>query len=366
MQTNEHTRLNGLDHLRALAIILVLLFHYKRLYPHPAWINGIEQLGWTGVDLFFVLSGFLISSQLFKELKKDNTISLRTFFIKRFFRIIPLYWIILAAYFIFPYIHEKEALPPLWKFLTFTHNFASDFSNFGTFFQVWSLCVEEHFYLFFPLSLILLNKWKLFKNSYWVLLGLFLFGFALRLFLWNTQIEPFGAEGLSNWGRIIYAPTYNRLDGLLVGVAIAAVHQWLPNVWEKLSKYANTWLITGILLMIVAYFFWTDLANFNTTIFGFPMVAIAYGFMIVGVLSPKSILYQWSSKTTHLIAILSYGIYLSHKAVIIVAQDIISNWGIEKDSNLMFLICMLLCVFVAWGLYLIIEQPFMKLRKKFI
>lgn len=359
-------RLNGLDHLRALAIVLVLLFHYKRLYPHPSWIDGIEQLGWTGVDLFFVLSGFLISSQLFKEIKNSNTISLKAFFIKRFFRILPLYYIILAAYFIFPFLREKEALPPLWKFLTFTHNFGSDFPNYGTFFQVWSLCVEEHFYLFFPLLLLLLIKSKGFKKSYWVLLGLFLFGFALRFFLWNTQIQPFGDEGLSNWGAIIYAPTYNRLDGLLVGVAIAAIYQWLPNVWAKITNYANYWLIAGILLMVLAYFFWSDFNNFTTTIFGFPLIAIAYGCMIIGVLSPANFLYRWNSKTTQLIAILSYGIYLSHKAVIVVVQNSVSNLGIAKDSNFMFILCMFLCVVVAWALYLLIEQPFLKLRKRFL
>jgi peptidoglycan/LPS O-acetylase OafA/YrhL len=71
-------KLYGLDHLRALAIMLVLIFHY-RLFGHPEWVPKIIKFGWTGVDLFFVLSGFLISSQLFAQIKKDGRFSLINF-----------------------------------------------------------------------------------------------------------------------------------------------------------------------------------------------------------------------------------------------------------------------------------------------
>ncbi|WP_410493106.1 acyltransferase family protein [Chryseobacterium sp. P1-3] len=81
-------RLYGLDHLRSLAIILVLMYHY-RAFKHPDWIDHIGQFGWTGVDLFFVLSGFLISSQLFKEMEDKGNLHLKTFYIKRFFQDYP-------------------------------------------------------------------------------------------------------------------------------------------------------------------------------------------------------------------------------------------------------------------------------------
>ena len=68
-------KLFGLDHLRALAILLVLGFHYQLQFSHPSWTGWFMQIGWTGVDLFFVLSGFLISSQLFAQIKKGTGIS---------------------------------------------------------------------------------------------------------------------------------------------------------------------------------------------------------------------------------------------------------------------------------------------------
>ena len=117
MQTTS-ARFNGLDHLRAIAILLVLMYHY-RAFMHPDWIDTYGRFGWTGVDLFFVLSGFLISNQLFQEIKNRGNFSLKSFFTKRFFRIIPPYFFTLLLYFCFPFFRERESLSPLWKFLIF-------------------------------------------------------------------------------------------------------------------------------------------------------------------------------------------------------------------------------------------------------
>ncbi len=78
-------KLYGLDHLRALAILLVLGFHYQRFFAHPSWTNWFNTMGWTGVDLFFVLSGFLISSQLFGPDKKRGRHFVKDVFYQAFF-----------------------------------------------------------------------------------------------------------------------------------------------------------------------------------------------------------------------------------------------------------------------------------------
>src|SRR5580704_8318116 len=146
-------KLYGLDLLRALAITLVLFFHYQ-IFGHPHWIETFGKFGWTGVDLFFVLSGYLIASQLFVKMATGKKISFPEFFLKRFFRIIPAYLAVLTIYFCFPAFREREALSPLWRFLTFTQNFGLDLSIHGTFSHSWSLCIEEQFYLLLPLILI--------------------------------------------------------------------------------------------------------------------------------------------------------------------------------------------------------------------
>ena len=361
-------KLFGLDHLRALAILLVLGFHYQLQFPHPIWTGWFMKIGWTGVDLFFVLSGFLISSQLFAQIKKGTGISLKTFFIKRFFRILPIYFFIVGVYFLFPYFREKEALPPLWKFLTFTQNFGLEIKHFGTFSHAWSLCVEEHFYLLLPLILIFLTSKNLFAKSYWILIALPVFGIVFRIYLWNIYYPSNSVidSSLPYWTEHIYYPTYNRLDGLLVGVAIAALYQFSPKLWDKILKFGNQIIILSIALLTVVFFSFADLGTYSTSIWGFPLISIAYGFLVLGAISPSSFLYNWNSKITTLISTLSYAIYLSHKGIIHLVQELFAKLGVDKNSNLMFLVCIVVCIIIAWLLNLTIEKPFMKMRDKIL
>src|ERR1700761_8492861 len=98
MNDTINGRLNGLDHLRAFAITSVLLYHYGSLFPHPSWLGKPASFGWTGVDLFFVLSGYLMGTQLLRQLAKTKHLRISEFYAKRFFRIIPAYAVVVAAY----------------------------------------------------------------------------------------------------------------------------------------------------------------------------------------------------------------------------------------------------------------------------
>lgn len=368
LHTEAPNKLYGLDHLRALAIIIVMLFHYQRFLGHPEWFPQMITFGWTGVDLFFVLSGFLIASQLFGQIKNEGSFSVKEFYLKRFFRIIPVYLVVVGIYFCFPFFREKEALPPLWKFLTFTQNFGIHLKEYGTFSHAWSLCVEEHFYLFFPLILIIFQRSNFFRKSYWALLFLFFLSFIIRLYCWNnifiSKINDPSAETF--WLENIYYPAYNRLDGLLVGVSIAAFYQYLPRLFDKVSAYGNLFIMLGIAVVGGVYFFYSAFMTLSTTLFSFPLISIGYGLIVLGALSPTSFLYRWNSATTSFIATLSYAIYLSHKGIIHIGQKVFSNWGIDKNSSIMLLVCFIFSVAVAWVLNLAIEKPFMKMRKQFI
>jgi len=356
-------KLAGLDHLRALAIITVLFYHY-RMFKHPEWIDDIMGFGWSGVDLFFVLSGYLISSQLFARIAEGKPISLPEFFIKRFFRIIPAYLVVLGVYFLVPAFHEKEALPPLWKFLTFTQNFGFDIKNYGTFSHVWSLCVEEHFYLLFPLILYF-NGTK--RGGLW-LLGLLLFGFAARLFTWYNFVLPeAGSDTFGiTWYTHIYYPTYNRLDGLLAGVSIAALFTFRPAVKERITKYGNITLVLGIMVLTAAWFLCEDQKSFHASIFGFPLLSAGYGLLVVAAISPGCILYKYDSRFTALIAKLSFGIYLIHKGVIHLIQPLFAKMDIAPKGELMFLLCLAGTVLAALILYKVVEEPFLQLRKRIL
>ncbi len=367
MNNIQQQKLYGLDHLRALAIIYVFLFHYFILSAgQPTWLPGFAKFGWTGVDLFFVLSGFLISSQLFNELKKVEKINLRTFYLKRIFRILPAYFLTVTLYFCIPLFREKEALPPLWKFLTFTQNFGLNLKYFGTFSHAWSLCVEEHFYLFLPLILLLLQSTSLLKKSYWILILLFVLGFIIRIISYNNFYMPFINDDKSwiYWYKYVYYPTYNRLDGLLVGVCIAAIYQFKPTIWNKLINYGNSLILIGIIILIGAYFLCIEPQTFYASVVGFPLVSIGYGLVVIGAICPSSILYKWKSKITTQIAVLSYVIYLTHKGVIHLTHLLLKDYSL--NNNLMLAICMITCILIAFIIHWMIEKPFMKLRNRIL
>ncbi len=362
-------KLYGLDHLRSLAIILVFLFHYQKpMFGYPAWLPPYGKFGWSGVDLFFVLSGFLISSQLFAQLRSGAGVSLKEFFLKRFFRIIPAYWLVLAIYFCVPAFHEREALSSLWKFLTFTQNFGLNLAIKGTFSHAWSLCVEEHFYLFLPLVLILLSSLRVLKFGVWLLPALFISGFFIRHYCWTSLYQPFADAPNAGalWFQFVYYPTYNRLDGLLAGVSIAALYQFAPKAWDRIAQYGNAWIVLGLLILTIGYIYCDDLLTHYGSVYGFPLVAIGYGCMVIGAVSPSSFLYKWNSGVTAFIAMLSYGIYLTHKGVIHVTQALLAPFGIDAGSSLMMVICVVACVLAAWILNLAIEKPFMRWRKKIL
>ena len=362
-------KIYGLDNLRAFAIIMVILFHYPRWFDHPAWFPEVLKFGWTGVDLFFVLSGFLIASQLFAQIKKEGSFSIKDFYIKRFFRIIPIYYFVLAMYFLFPVFSGDQLLPPLWKFLTFTHNVG--FTNFMThrsFGVVWSLCVEEHFYLLLPVTLLLLLKTGWLKKAGLLLFILFLAGFLIRLYSWYEVYIPQsnGIENRALWIQTIYYPTYCRLDGLLVGVAIAGLYKNLPTLFFRLLKYANGIIGVGLLILTISYFLFFNSIGFVRSIFSFPKVSIGFGCMVVGSIMPTSFLYKWKSKVLTKIAELSYSLYLIHMGVILLSQLLLFDLGIAKDSNMTFILSIIFCVFVALILHYNIEKPFMKMRGRFL
>src|SRR5213082_4162000 len=143
----------GLDLLRAFAIIVVVVYHAALFgFKLP---GRVDRFGWIGVDLFFVLSGYLIGGQLLAPLARDQRIQLGRFFVRRALRIMPAYFAVLVIYFLLPSWREyPEMSQPLWKFLLSIQNVAL---HGGTAFShAWSLAVEDQFYLVLPLLLLVL------------------------------------------------------------------------------------------------------------------------------------------------------------------------------------------------------------------
>jgi len=367
---NRHNeRLHGLDHLRAAAIALVLLFHYNFYYGVPGWLDAFSSFGWSGVDLFFVLSGYLIADKLFREFDVQGRVDFGGFYLNRVLRIIPAYLAVVALYFAFPNLQEGRGLQPLWRFLTFTQNISIDLYR-NTFSHAWSLCVEEHFYLLLPILLYLVFTRKKLPKTIYVFIAVAVSGLIIRYAVWNAFVAPaYGQTRLAAALRHIYYPTYCRLDGLLVGVAIASLFKYRPSFRKRLVKYGNGLLALSILLLIAAYFLFggslvsQKFTSLTTAVFGFPLVSVAYGLMVIAALSPDCPLSRYRFWPTKQLAMLSYSIYLSHKIVNHIVHSQMKH-VFEPSGYAVFLFCLCGAILCGLTLHLIVERPFLVLRDK--
>lgn len=202
-------RIPSLDGLRAISIILVTCAHVVPAAgtPFPASWHGIDRYGAVGVNVFFVISGFLITHLLFREIGSHGRISLGGFYSRRMYRILPAYLTLLAtaAYLStlgLAYVDPRGWLPAL----TFTWAIIPGLDE-RTIGQVWSLSVEEHFYLIWPITLVILGR----KHAPMALIAMILVAPALRFLIWEES--PWGIDG------DFFTPT--RMDTIAVGCLLA-------------------------------------------------------------------------------------------------------------------------------------------------
>jgi peptidoglycan/LPS O-acetylase OafA/YrhL len=238
----------------------VVVLHHTWGNAVPGILQPIHAYGWMGVDLFFVLSGYLIGSQLLRQYAAGRAPSLADFYVRRGFRILPAYMLVLAIYSSAPSLREQPKMVPLWRFLSFTMNLGFDRSEGAAFSHAWSLCVEEHFYLLFPLVCILLMRRPSVKGPAVAAGCIVVAGAAIRLFSWIWLVGPVvrlhGADAAMEavYPEYIYYPTYTRLDGLLAGVTLAAIKVFRPGWWGWAMQRGHSLEFAG--LSLVAYAVW--------------------------------------------------------------------------------------------------------------
>ncbi len=363
-ENSSQKKLFGLNFLRAIAISMVFVYHYDQMFKHPQWTYVISKFWWTGVDLFFVLSGYLITSHLLIEIKETKQLQLRRFLIKRFFRIIPAYLFVLICYYFFPTIREQPYLADTWMFLTFSFNLLLDPHLRNCFSHAWSLCIEEQFYLALPLSLLLLVKTR--KLNYWFIIILFLFfaGMAFRYFYWHYLNDVFknGESFRIHWNKRIYYSTYSRLDGLLAGVTVAFLFHYKENFQSYFSKRNGYVFFAAIFTILLAYLICEDTYSKSATVIGFPLVVLGYALLLIVTINKENLFIKYKSAVIEKTASLSYAIYLIHKIAIHLTQKLLYIAGYQKESIYIFICCIIITFFASYLLNMLVEKPFMKLK----
>jgi peptidoglycan/LPS O-acetylase OafA/YrhL len=308
-------RAPGIDLLRAAAIAAVMLYHAT---SHGIALPAIAEHGWMGVDLFFVLSGYLIGWKILRELAQGAMPRWGAFMVNRALRILPAYFTVLALYVALPASREGGGLQPLWKFLTFTVNLAPDWERGTAYSHAWSLCVEEHFYLLLPLCAWATAGRVRGRGVAAIALGTVAAGMLLRAWLWHGQVAPHAAAGdagsmMRAYAGAIYMPTWARLDGLLAGVMLAAVRAFRPAWWNRLL--AHPWPLLACGVAILAAAMRIAPAGAAGAVFLFPLVALGCACLLAGAASPRTWLGTVPVPGIGLLATLAFSLYLTHRQV---------------------------------------------------
>ena len=363
------SRLPGLDLLRAIAVVWVMLFHSYLVGGMGEFWGRIVTHGWMGVDLFFVLSGYLIGGQLLKPLSQGQPFRPGDFYLRRAFRVLPAFLAVLAIYLAWPGFREAEGMQPVWQFLTFTLNLLIDYQHNRAFSHAWSLCVEEHFYLIFPWLAWWMTRRPSTAKFVCVCVAVLLAGLALRGYVWLYQMAP--VQGLEeverSFGRRfvedIYYPTWMRLDGLLCGVVLAAIQVYRPQLWAGMQRRANLLLIAGLAVVGVAIWLFMERTALLPTVIGYPLLSMGLALLVAAGASTRSWLGRWRVPGAGWLALTSYSLYLIHKPVFHLVDTHLGT-RLQGQGVLAFAVYAAATLAAGAALHYSVERPFLRLRER--
>jgi peptidoglycan/LPS O-acetylase OafA/YrhL len=358
-------RLPGLDLLRAVAITWVMLYHVT---SYGVSLPLVVEFGWMGVDLFFVLSGYLIGAQLLKPYACGKQPKWAAFFLRRAMRVLPAYLTVLALYFAVPAMRESPGIQPLWQFLLFTQNMFSDYSQARAFSHVWSLCIEEHFYLILPPVVWSVARQPGAGKTASIILATLAGGMLLRGWIWQHDVAPFlnirdGADNFfERFIESIYNPTYARLDGLLAGVTLAVVQTFRPVWWSWATARGSGFMIAGFAGVVVSMCM--ENPSVLWAVAGFPLLSWSLAAILVGAVSPRTMAGRWRVPGAGAVAAMAFSLYLTHKAVYHLVREQLGAY--LPSANLLALGVYLGAALAAGALlFLAVERPGMRLRERF-
>jgi peptidoglycan/LPS O-acetylase OafA/YrhL len=362
-------RVFGLDFLRALAIAAVVIAHASVVvYRHlPDWYGLIGHGGFYGVELFFVLSGFLIGQILIRDAAQLSTErGVVVFWVRRWFRTLPLFLLFFAVnYLLFTVaLGNQYGAAELLQHALFLRNFAGVHITF--FLEAWSLAVEEWFYLLFPIALWLgLRIAKRFDRAFLCAAAVF--------FLFSTVARVISAEQphaeWSSWQRMT---VIFRFDALMFGIGAAWIAERFPDDWRKwrmpclalgavvvTALYASLWQHTDD-----GFAFGPD--TYFARTFRFTFVSLGFALLLPACSQWQLVREGFASIAVRRLALWSYALYLVHMPVFTIAAEFLDSHHQPTLARAapIFVGQLAAAVCASALLYRFFERPITRLRER--
>lgn len=349
----------ALDGLRGLASLLVVIYHLF------GFINHYFFFGWLGLDIFFVLSGFLITNILLTSIGTEHY--LRSFYVRRILRVFPLYYLGLILFLVvLPniktvplrldyYIHHQAWL---WIYL---QNWLYIYSppNESTLNHLWSLAVEEQFYLLWPLVILILRKPKYILIFISLIL---LLTVALRYWAWVNHIENFAYYNLY---------TFTRIDGICIGCMVAL----LQKINSKFLTKNTAVIVTIFAGFNFLFYFFNKGYRFSfpyLAIVGYTTFAMLFGLLVHDIVNHRTKLFTiiFQNRILRFCGTVSYGCYIIHWPLYLAISPVLRQWcslhspwlSQEFFASTVSLILSYIGGYLSYRLF---EMRFLRLKKYF-
>ena len=345
-------RIPSLDGIRGFAILLVLYFHTYLPYS-----GG----GFIGVDIFFVLSGFLITHLLIREYTKNGKVSFYKFFARRALRLAPAILLLITVLYCYSVIFLNDAeikhnLNEIFYTLLYLSNWARalDLLPMDYLGHTWSLSIEEQFYIFWPLSFLLL--YRIFQSQKKILI-------VIACLICITWIWRVGLVYNGESPARLYNGTDTRADALLMGCLLAFSLPWIRRLYEKNALFrilqnSGAYIAIIFFLSLLPILHWK---NANLYIWYYPVIELMSATLIISIYLNKSkyLNYLFANRILSWLGVISYGLYLWHYPVYRLLEDS----GMQPVQVGLYGIPISLAI-AAFSYYLI-ERPTLRLKKNF-
>ncbi|HEY9731195.1 MAG TPA: acyltransferase [Drouetiella sp.] len=381
-----------LDGLRTICFLYIFMAH-SWLIPQPNgqfflidWYNAFVKWGLIGLDMFFVLSGYLITSLLLKERLKNGNISLPLYFRRRMLRIWPLYYLVICAgSFVIPFLGNRNLnMQVYFNFLKdifvpmflFVGNYGLIFKSFSLlaladeltfpianlFRPLWSVCSEEQFYVTWPFVLRKVTSWK---HLSLVIAGFTLLSIGFRYCF--QQYSLTNPAGVWMPSTLYNFNTLCGLDTLMAGALIATIQLQLPDAWAKICKFGAPIAVSALIILTVMIVFLPEPSNSVLIVPVYFTIALTCGMILIGTMS-------WAPLRTFLsmfagVGKTTYGMYLVHHPIIAMTENYMRfNLHMDNDAQcyvLRFGISLTLTLIMGQLLYRNIEKHLEFLRSKY-
>jgi peptidoglycan/LPS O-acetylase OafA/YrhL len=365
---NIEKRVFGLDLARCIAISIVLIAHGLDFFISPVLQGTIVggalgrilnyPLGFFGVEIFFILSGFLIGNIIIREIVENGTIkSLFNFYIRRWFRTLPLYYLVVVFLILYPTGENFT-----WENLFFIQNFNESNLAFNP--VSWSLSVEEWFYLIIPAIILCIfsfsknNKAKLFLYTCFFIVLISLITRITSVIFFDSTFD------LGTRKQIFF-----RLDSIMTGVILAGIKHYYKDLYKYLINNRKFLFIISLVGLAICEL-WLVInsrealnESFFSRTFYFNFVSIFCALFVLSIETVKFNRMKLFVKPVTFISIISYGLYLIHFNIyLIMNQVIVINNLIVGFAT--FLIALTITLIVSFLIFKYFELPVMKLRDR--